>query len=271
MTWMIDNLNFASATTLAAAVRERHVSAAEVLQAHLVQIERHNPALNAIVTLDIDGARERARAADAALARGELWGPLHGVPVTLKDCHTTAGLRTTAGYPPLSDYIPTEDGTVAARLRRAGAMIIGKTNVPTLAMDPQTDNPIFGRTNNPWNLERTPGGSSGGAAAALAAGMTPLEVGSDIGGSIRNPSHFCGVCGLKPTDNRVPVTGHIPGLPDVPRWTRVLNVVGPMARTVEDLQLAFQILAGPDGHDTEVPPVPVRTVDCPPLSALRVA
>ena len=159
---------FASTTQLAAAIRGGSLSAAEALDAHLAQIERHNPALNAIVTLDVEQAHERARAADEALARGDVWGPLHGVPFTLKDAHATAGMRTTTGFPPL-DHIPHEDSTVAARLKAAGGILIGKTNVYQLLGDPaQTTNPIFGRTNNPWNIERTPGGSSGGAAAAVA-------------------------------------------------------------------------------------------------------
>ena len=201
---------FSSATDLAAAVRARHVSATEVLEAHLAQIQRYNSALNAVVTMDADGAHERAREADSALARGEVWGPLHGVPFTLKDAHTTAGMRTTVGFPPL-DHVPHEDSTVTARLKAAGAILIGKTNVAMMLADPaQTKNPIFGRTINPWNIARTPGGSSGGAAAALASGMTPFEIGTDLAGSIRIPAHFCGVFGLKPTENRVSLAGLIP-------------------------------------------------------------
>src|SRR5438067_7981362 len=162
------DLTFATATELAAAIRERRVSSAEVVEAHLARIARHNPALNAVVTLDEEGARRRAREADEALARGEGWGPLHGLPMTLKDGHSTVGMRTTAGHPPLADYVPREDGAVAVRLKAAGAIIVGKTNVSELLMDIQSNNPLFGRTNNPWDLERTPGGSSGGAAAALA-------------------------------------------------------------------------------------------------------
>jgi len=256
----------ASAGELAAAIRAHTVSAVEVLDAYLAQIDRWNPTLNAIVTLDADGARRRAVAADVALAHGVWWGPLHGVPVTLKDGHSTAGLRTTAGYPPLADYIPAQDGTVAARLRAAGAVLLGKTNVPPLLLDIQTDNALFGRTNNPWNPARTPGGSSGGAAAALAAGMTALDVGSDFAGSIRIPAHFCGLFGLKPTEGRVPLTGHIADLPGAPVAPRLLWSIGPLARSVADLDLALRVLAGPDGRDTDVPPVPVED---PPLLALR--
>ncbi len=267
---MVD-LDFGSASDLAAAIRARQVPAVELLDHLLLRIARHNGALNAIVTLDEEGARQRARAADEALARGEAWGPLHGVPITLKDCHSTAGMRTACGFPPLADYVPAEDGTVAARLKAAGAILVGKTNVPPLLSQPQTDNPVFGRTNNPWDPARTPGGSSGGAAAALAAGLTALDVGSDLGGSIRMPAHFCGIYGLKPTSRRVSSAGHIPDLPGSPRFDRFLAVCGPMARSVEDLALAFRILAGADGRDTEVPPVPVVDVPAPSIHQLRVA
>src|SRR5436190_3517827 len=260
-----------TATELTAAIRDRRISAIEALDAHLAQIARHNPTLNAVVTLDEEGARRRAREADEALARGELWGPLHGLPMTLKDGHSTAGMRTTAGYPPLASYVPTEDGTVAARLKTAGAIIIGKTNVSQQLMDIQSNNPIFGRTDNPWNLERTSGGSSGGACAALATGMTPLEVGSDFGGSIRIPSAFCGVFGLKTTEHRVSMAGHIPSLPGVPRTNRIMWSIGPLARSVEDLALAHRIIAGPDPRDPDVPPI--TPPEQPPLklAGLRVA
>lgn len=269
----VNELIFATATELASAIRRRQVSAVEVVEAHLAHIARHNPSLNAIVTLDEEGARQRARAADRALARDEAWGPLHGVPLTLKDCHATAGMRTTCGFPPLADYVPAEDGTIAARLKAAGAIILGKTNVPVLLGSIRTDNPIFGRTNNPWDLERTPGGSSGGAGAALAAGLTPLEIGSDLGGSIRFPSHFCGVFGLKPTEHRVSTAGHIPELPGTPRSVRYLAVIGPMARTVDDLAQAFRIIAGGDGRDpdTDLAPLPVVDAPRPALRELRIA
>src|SRR2546421_7333242 len=248
------NVVFSSTTQLADAIRARHVSATEVLEAHLAQIDTHNPALNAIVTIDAERAYERAREADEALARGQVWGPLHGVPFTLKDAHATAGMRTTSGFPPL-DYVPQEDSTVTARLKAAGGILMGKTNVATMLADYQSANPIFGRTNNPWNSERTPGGSSGGAAAALAAGMTPFEIGTDLSASIRIPAHFCGVFGLKPTEQRVPLTGLIPGLP-TPRSVRIMSCIWPMARTVEDLALLFSIIAGPGGRGTGVQPVP---------------
>ena len=262
---------FSTATALARAIREKQVSASEVLEAHLTQIAKHNPALNAIITLDVEGARMRAQAADSALARGETWGQLHGVPLTLKDGHSVAGMRTTAGYEPLAGYIPPKDGTTAARLRSAGAIILGKTNVPELLGDFQSENPIFGRSNNPWNLERTPGGSSGGACAAVAAGLVPLEIGSDAGGSIRIPAHFCGVYGLKPTEHRVSMAGHIPELPGSPRSWRILSVIGPLARDIDDLCLAFRIIAGADGCDTDVPPVSLTQETPPPFQGLRIA
>lgn len=262
---------FMNVGQLASAIRERQVSTREVLEAHIAQIEAYNPTLNAIVTLDIEGARRKAREADEALAHGELWGPLHGVPFTLKDCHSTAGMRTTAGYPPLADYIPEEDGTVSRRLKGAGGILLGKTNVSELLVDIQSDNDVFGRTNNPWRLDRTPGGSSGGAAAAVASGMVPFDIGSDIGGSIRIPSHFCGLFGLKPTENRVPSTGHIPGPPGAPRAVRLLASIGPMARSVDDLALLFQIIAGPDGQDVETLPIPADLAPRVNLADLRLA
>ncbi len=182
----------------------------------------------------------RAREADAALARGELWGPLHGVPMTIKDALETAGLRTTGGYPPLSDHVPTKDATAVARLRAAGAVLVGKTNVPPLSADGRADNPIFGRTNNPWNLERTPGGSTGGGAAAVAAGLSAFDVGSDLAGSVRMPAHWCGLFGLKPTEGRVPNSGHIPEVPGQPHAVRHMNVLGPLARSVDDLILILK-------------------------------
>ena len=192
------------------------------------------------------------------------------MPFTLKDAHATAGVRTTTGFPPLADYVPKEDGTVAARLKAAGGILIGKTNVPVMLADFQTSNPIFGRSNNPWDTARTPGGSSGGAAAALASGMTPFEIGTDLSASIRLPAHFCGVSGLKPTERRVPLTGLIPGLPG-PRPLRIMSSIGPMARSVEDLALLYAIIAGPDGRDTEVPPLSVEEPAGIDLRDMRIA
>jgi amidase len=246
---------FATATELAELIRTRQATATEVLEAHLAQIARHNRALNAIVTLDEERARARAIAADNALARGEVWGPLHGVPVTIKDSFATAGIRTTSGYPPLADYVPAEDSTVVARLKAAGAIVLGKTNTPILVQGFQSDNPVFGCSNNPWDLTRTPGGSTGGGAAALAAGMSPLEIGSDYGGSVRIPAHYCGLFSIKPTERRVPLTGHIPELPGKPRSIRHVATPGPLARSLDDLVLAMQLISGPDHSQPEIPPL----------------
>ncbi|HBY93811.1 MAG: amidase [Ardenticatenaceae bacterium] len=268
---MTDDLCYATATELAAAIREKEIGTGEVIDAYLRRIARLNPAVNAIVTLDEAGARRRAQEADAALRRGEVWGPLHGVPVTIKDSIATAGLRTTSGSPSLRDYIPHEDATVVARLRAAGAIILGKTNLPTFAADSQTNNPVFGRTNNPWDLRRTPGGSSGGGAAAVAAGLIPLDLGSDWGGSLRAPAHFCGVFTIKPTDRRVPWTGHIPPAPGAPWGVRHIGIIGPLARSLDDVALALQIISGPDNRDMEVPPVPLGPLPSLRLEGLRLA
>ena len=236
-----------SARDLSAAIRRRDVSSRELLDLYLSRIERLNPSLNAVVTLDVERARHAAAAADASLARGEVPGPLHGVPMTIKDTYETAGMRTTCGFSAWSDYHPDDDAAAVRRLREAGAVIFGKTNTPTLAGDWQTHNPIFGTTNNPWDPTRTTGGSSGGAAAAVATAMTALELGSDIGGSIRVPSNWCGVCGHKPTWGIVPQRGHMPPAPGTLADTD-LNVVGPIARSVDDLELALDVLAGAHGH-----------------------
>lgn len=261
---------YSSTTELAGAIREGKISAVEVLEAHLAQIEKHNPALNAIVILETESARQRAQAADEALARGEIWGPLHGVPFTLKDGFATKGVRSTAGFPPF-DHITDYDSTPAARLKAAGAILMGKTNVSTLLGEYQTNNPIFGRTNNPWNLDYTPSGSSGGAAAAVAAGLTPFDIGSDLGGSIRIPAHFCGVFGLKPTENRVSLTGVIPNPHPLPRSIRIMGTVGPIARTLEDIELLYTLIAGADGLDTGAPPVLVEGSFPLALNSLRIA
>jgi amidase len=258
------------ARVLATKVQTRQLSAMEALEAHLARIARLNPTLNTVVSLDVHRARRLAMQADEALAHGETWGPLHGVPMTLKDGHDVAGLRTTVGTPEL-DRVAEVDGTVAARLRAAGAIIIGHTNVPPWLADHQTANPIFGRTVNPWDPERTPGGSSGGAAAALAAGMTPLEIGSDLVASIRLPAHFCGVYGLKPTEHRVPLTGFLRLPKDVPRSVRIMSCLGPMARDLDDLVLALSVIAGPDHQDSDVPPVPLVSAGARPLAEVRLA
>ncbi len=246
------DLDFAPAFEAARAIRGRAVSSLELTRRMVERIGRSRTGINAIATLLGDSALARAKAADEALARGEIWGPLHGVPCTVKDTFEMAGVRTTAGDVSLTDYVPVRDAPVVARMRAAGAVMLGKDNTPRLAMDWQTHNEIFGVTNNPYNLERTPGGSSGGAAAALAAGLTYLSVGSDIGGSIRIPAHFCGVYGLKPTLNVIPPGGHIPPRPGGPPYPESdLNVAGPLARSAADLRLALEVLGGPEGDDAK--------------------
>jgi amidase len=254
---------------LAEAIRQRDISSRELLEHYLIRVERLNPPLNAVVTLDPDGARQAADDADAALARGEAMGPLHGVPMTIKDTYETAGMRTTCGLEAW-DHVPERDAEAVRRLRAAGAVIFGKTNTPALAGDWQTFNPIFGTTNNPWDTTRTTGGSSGGAAAAVATGMTAVELGSDIAGSIRLPSNWCGVSGHKPSWGVVPQRGHLPPAPGALADTD-LGVMGPIARDVDDLSLALDVLAGADGHRAtgwrlELPIARAKT-----LSQLRLA
>jgi amidase len=260
------NLNFIPAHQLAQMIRQRQVSAVEAIEAYLAQIATHNSTLNAICTLDEVNACVRAKQADEALARGENWGALHGVPVTIKDIFETAGLRTTAGYIPLKDYIPQQDATVVARLRSAGAIILGKTNTAELAGDFQSTNSLFLRVNNPWNLECTPGGSSGGSATAIAAGLSPLDIGNDFGGSTRQPAHFCGIYALKPTDRRISTLGMIPETPGMPYCLRQMITVGCFGRSIEDVRLSFSIVAGADVHRPDVPPV---TLDLPSGKALQ--
>jgi amidase len=256
---------FATALDLAERIRTRRTTATEVLEAHLSHAETHNATLNALVTIDAARARQRARDADEALRRGTIWGPLHGVPVTLEDAHATAGLRSTwGGFPGLKDHVPTEDGTIAARLRSAGAIIFAKTNGPAVWPDS-----VFPGTNNPWDTTRSPGGSSAGPGAAVAAGLTPLDVGLDTLGSLVSPAHSCGVYTMRPTERRVGVTGS-DFIDRVRKW-RVMMVPGPMARSVEDLELTVRILAGPDGHDFEVPAVPWRDPPLRDVKDLRVA
>jgi amidase len=234
-----DDLCFMTATDLAAHIRAREVSVTETVQAHLAQIERVNPKVNAIVTLTTERALAEARAQDAALARGETTGPLFGLPVAHKDLVPTRGIRTTYGSPIYRDHVPDEDGVIIERLRAAGAVTLGKTNTPEFGAGSQTFNEVFGRTRNPYDPTKTCGGSSGGAAVALACGMVPIADGSDMGGSLRNPAAFCNVVGLRPAAGRVPVW------PTETPWFP-FSVQGPMARTVQDVALLLSALAGPD-------------------------
>lgn len=208
----MDKLHFKSATDLAALVRTKKIGALELLEHFLARVEKYNPRLNAIIWMDAEKARARARAADAALAKGEVWGPLHGVPMTIKESYTIAGSPTTWGLPEMKNNVTETSALAVERLEKAGVVLFGKTNVPVLLADWQSYNPVYGTTNNPWNTELIPGGSSGGSGAALAAGLTGVEAGSDIGSSIRNPAHYCGVFGLKPTYGIVPLRRHaLPG------------------------------------------------------------
>jgi amidase len=234
---------FASATELSEEIRDRRIGCVESLDFYVARAERHNPALNAIVVWRVEQARQRARAADAALARGERWGPLHGIPMTVKESFNVAGLPTTFGDPLWRDNIATENAFLVDRLLQAGAIVFGKTNVPYLLADAQSYNDIYGTTNNPWDPTRSPGGSSGGEAAALAAGLSALGAGSDLAGSLRNPAHYCGVYAHKPTWGLISTRGH--ALPGIMTPTDI-SVVGPMARHAEDLDLALRALAGPD-------------------------
>jgi amidase len=238
------SIAFKSANELARMIREKKISSRALLDQYLARIEKYNPALNAVVTLESDGARVIADAADASLQRGGSDGPLHGVPMTIKDTFEISGLRTTAGAQIFANHVPRSTAIAAQRLMNAGAVFMGKTNVPEFAADLQSYNDIFGVSNNPWDATRTPGGSSGGAAAAVATGLTALEFGSDIGGSIRTPAHFCGIYGHKPTWGIVPSRGHIPGPPGTLSEAD-LGVMGPLARSAEDLALALSITAGP--------------------------
>lgn len=237
------DLHFRSALHQAAAIRTKRVSARELLDVHIARVERLDPGINAVVVRDIDAARAQADAADAALAKGALLGPLHGVPMTVKESFDLTGHPTTWGLPEYRDHRAAADAVAVQRLKRAGAVVFGKTNVPVLLADWQSYNPVYGCTNNPWDLARAPGGSSGGSAAALAAGLTALELGSDIGASIRNPAHYCGVYGHKPTWGICPPRGQSldGGLTETD-----IAVIGPMARSAADLRVALQAIAGPD-------------------------
>src|SRR5215831_13372659 len=265
----MDELIYTSATAIAQAIREKRVSATEVVEAHLQRIEAVNPALNAVVQMAGARARLEALAADQALARGELRGPLHGVPMTIKDSLDTAGVITTGGTTGRAAFVPTHDATVVARLRAAGAILLGKTNTPELTLAGETDNLLYGRTNNPYDLAYTPGGSSGGAAAIVAAGGAPFDIGSDTAASIRWPAHCCGIAGIKPTAGRVPRTGHI--IPFGLGARDLLTQNGPMARFVEDLHLILPIICGPDWQDPAIVPMPLGDPAAVEIKQLRVA
>src|SRR2546426_11277021 len=264
----MDELVYTSATSLARAIREKRVSSHEVVEAYIHRIEALNPQLIAVVKFTADTALTQARQADVALARGEIKGPLHGVPITIKDSFDTEGIISTAGTKGRESYVPQQDATAVARMRAAGAILLGKTNLPELSLAYESNNLIYGRTNNPYDLSRTPGGSSGGESAIIAAGGSPLGLGTDGFGSIRIPAHFCGIAGLKPTSGRIPFTGLLP-----PAFgaSAKLRHVGPMARYVEDLILTLPILAGVDWRDPATIPMPLDDPRNVELKSLRVA
>ena len=240
------NLAFYSATKLAALIRKREISSEELLACYLSRAEKYNPRLNAIVATDIPAARKRAREADAALRRNEVWGPFHGVPITIKDSLDVVGMPSTWGVPELKQNYPARHALVVERFLNAGAIVLGKTNVAAYLIGWITKNDLYGTTNNPWDLKRSPGGSSGGAAAALAAGLTALDIGVDFGGGVRNVAHFCSVWGHKPTYGITNLIGNVmPGIGSRPD----LAVIGPMARSTEDLKLALSLMTGPDPTD----------------------
>ena len=249
---MISDLTFLPAAVMAAQIREKQISPVDLVEAHLAKIERLNPKLNAFVHVDAGWVRREARHAAAAVIDGKVLGPLHGVPLSIKSSIEVEGLRCEAGSRLRTGFVGAQDAPLVARLRNAGAIILGATNTPELLMAWETDNLLYGRTKSPWGLDRTPGGSSGGEAAAIAAGISAGGVGSDGGGSIRVPAHFSGICGLKPTPGRIPSTGHFPpsGGPFA-----LIGVVGPMARTVADLKLLFEVMQGPDDGDPCAAPV----------------
>jgi len=254
----MNELDYRSASECLTLLRSGEVSVLELVDSCIARIEALNPEINAVVAKDYERAQERARAADAARLKGEDLGPLHGLPMTIKDTLETEGLVTTSGAPELRSHVPSENAVAVQRVIDAGAIVLGKTNVPLYGGDIQTFNAVYGRTNNPWDLTRTVGGSSGGSAASLAAGFVPLEIGSDIGGSIRTPANYCGVYGHKSSHGIVPGRGHIPGPPGT-KSEPDLAVMGPLARTAADLRLALDVIAGPDtlardGWALELPP-----------------
>ena len=251
---------FASATELAALVRSGDITAVDLTSAYLDRIRQHNPALHAIVIANDAAALRTARDRDRELAAGTVRGPLHGVPVTVKEAFDIAGLKTTVNFPLIRNNVATTDAKMVRTLDAAGACVLGKTNVPMLLADVQTFGPLYPTANNPWNLSRTPGGSTGGGAAAVAAGLTTIEFGSDIGGSLRVPAHFCGIFGLKPTENAaLHGAGHVPPLPHARGGLAVLESIGALARTVPDLELAWSLVSRPTWSRLEHLPARPRT------------
>jgi len=262
-----DQFCYATIAETARAIREKKISPVEVTGEHLDRIAITHPKLNAFVHADADEPRHQARAAEAGVMRGDALGALHGIPVTVKSCIDVAGWPAAAGSLLRKDYIAGADAPLVARLKAAGAIILGTTNTPEYLMAYETDNLLSGKTSNPWDLTRSSGGSSGGEAAAIAAGCSMGGVGSDGGGSVRVPAHFCGICALKPTPGRIPSTGHFPPGGGPFGW---LGVVGPMARTIADVRILFEVLAGPDAGEPCSAPVPLRAVSKEELRKVRI-
>ncbi|HET7460756.1 MAG TPA: amidase [Longimicrobium sp.] len=263
-------LHYLTAAETAARIRDGSLTSEEATRAYLERITALNPRYNIVVDLHADEALARAREADAARARGEVWGPLHGVPVTIKDVYDVAGMRITFGWPPMRRNTPRRDAFAVGRLREAGAVIMGITNAPLGSYDWQCWNPLYGRTRNPWDPSRTPGGSSGGSCAAIAAGFSALELGSDAAGSIRVPTHFCGVVAMKPTETRVSGRGH-GRFPGIPYSLRHICTYGPIARSVADVELAMELLTAPDPFFPDTPPVPFAPRPPRDARTLRIA
>ena len=263
----MDELFYQPARAMVRALQNREISSKELTEAHLARINEVNPAINAVVLLDAEGALATADERDRESARGESRGPLHGLPITIKDSLETAGMVTTAGTEGRACLVPDEDATVVSRLKGAGIVLMGKSNTPELTMTWESDNLVYGRTNNPYDLSRSPSGSSGGAAAIIAAGGSPLDIGTDSAGSIRMPAHYCGIAGLKPTQGRVSRAGHVP--PHGMGATGPLNQVGPMARYVDDLWLALPVISGVDGRDPAIVPMPLSGPASVSLRGLR--
>ena len=265
----MEKVIYSSAKTLAGLVSKGEVSAVELVEGCMSRIEEVNPKLNAVVQFCTDRAMEEAKAADESRARGDSLGPLHGVPMTIKDSLDTEGVISTGGTLGRAKFVPEEDATVVKRLRKAGAILLGKTNTPELTLHGETDNLIYGRTNNPYDLDRNPNGSSGGAAAIVSSGGVPFDLGSDTGGSIRAPAHVCGIAGIKPTSGRVSRTGHI--VPWGMGALDALTTIGPMTRYVEDLDLVLRVIAGPDGRDPGLVPMPLLDPSEVSIKGLRAA
>ena len=262
---------FDSAHEILEKIKQREVSSLEVLESFLAQVEKVNPKINAIVALDAERAKEKAIEADNKINLKSKLGPLHGLPMTIKDAFEVEGIVSTGGNPAWKDNIPKRNAEAVQRLVDAGAIIFGKTNVPFLSSDLQSFNKIYGTTNNPWDLERTPGGSSGGSAAALAAGMTPLELGSDIGGSIRVPAHFCGLYGHKPSYNIISEVGHMPPPPGSILTGNGLSVAGPLARSPEDLEIALDVLVAAQEQDSQAWKVKLPKARTKKIKELKIA